>query len=598
MQTGINMTIPRPEYPRPQFERFDWINLNGPWTYQFDFGCSSKERGLLRSTGFDDKIIVPFCPESSLSGVGHKDFINSMFYHRKITVPANWAGKKAILHFGAVDYECEVAVNGKTIGIHYGGSSSFEFDITDKVTFGQEADLVVRVFDDTRSNTQAKGKQCSGYKSVGCSYTRVTGIWQTVWLEPVDNNGLKNCRIIPDLDNNSFVFIPKFYAEQQGKTIEITVKAEGKIVGTTLAKATSGTPVTVKLDKTIPWSPENPFLYDITYNVKNQDGKSIDQVNAYGGLRKIHIEGDKIFLNNKRIFLRLVLDQGYYEDGIWTAPTDAALKKDIELSMEAGFNGARLHQKVFEERFHYWADKLGYLTWGESASWGVSAFSHGSNGMQTVEFWKSMANFTQEWKEILERDASHPSIIAWSPANETWPGNNLQLHHRIMTELYDLTKLIDPTRPCNETSGYHHAKTDLWTVHFYRPNAEELKKALVPEDGGIPSRNRDWEIGYTGQPYINDEFGGFMFIPPERSKFADNTWGYHGLDLKNEDELCQKIEEQVDLMISLPNLSGYCYTQLTDIEQEQNGIYNYDRTPKVTPGKLAKIFGKKPSYEQ
>lgn len=598
MQTGINMTIPRPEYPRPQFERFDWINLNGPWTYQFDFGCSGKERGLLRSTGFEDKIIVPFCPESSLSGVGHKDFINSMFYHRKITVPANWAGKKAILHFGAVDYECEVAVNGKTVGIHYGGSSSFEFDITDAVTFGQEADLVVRVFDDTRSNTQAKGKQCSGYKSVGCSYTRVTGIWQTVWLEPVDNNGLKNCRIIPDLDNDAFVFIPKFYADQQGKTIEITVKAEGKIVGTTLAKATSGTPVTVKLDKTIPWSPENPFLYDITYNVKNQDGKSIDQVNAYGGLRKIHIEGDKIFLNNKRIFLRLVLDQGYYEDGIWTAPTDAALKKDIELSMEAGFNGARLHQKVFEERFHYWADKLGYLTWGESASWGVSAFSHGSNGMQTVEFWKSMANFTQEWKEILERDASHPSIIAWSPANETWPGNNLQLHRRIMTELYDLTKLIDPTRPCNETSGYHHAKTDLWTVHFYRPNAEELKKALVPEDGGIPSRNRDWEIGYTGQPYINDEFGGFMFIPPERSKFADNTWGYHGLDLKNEDELCQKIEEQVDLMISLPNLSGYCYTQLTDIEQEQNGIYNYDRTPKVTPGKLAKIFGKKPSYEQ
>lgn len=592
------MTIPRPEYPRPQFERFDWINLNGPWTYQFDFGCSGKERGLLRSTGFEDKIIVPFCPESSLSGVGHKDFINSMFYHRKITVPANWAGKKAILHFGAVDYECEVAVNGKTVGIHYGGSSSFEFDITDAVTFGQEADLVVRVFDDTRSNTQAKGKQCSGYKSVGCSYTRVTGIWQTVWLEPVDNNGLKNCRIIPDLDNDAFVFIPKFYADQQGKTIEITVKAEGKIVGTTLAKATSGTPVTVKLDKTIPWSPENPFLYDITYNVKNQDGKSIDQVNAYGGLRKIHIEGDKIFLNNKRIFLRLVLDQGYYEDGIWTAPTDAALKKDIELSMEAGFNGARLHQKVFEERFHYWADKLGYLTWGESASWGVSAFSHGSNGMQTVEFWKSMANFTQEWKEILERDASHPSIIAWSPANETWPGNNLQLHRRIMTELYDLTKLIDPTRPCNETSGYHHAKTDLWTVHFYRPNAEELKKALVPEDGGIPSRNRDWEIGYTGQPYINDEFGGFMFIPPERSKFADNTWGYHGLDLKNEDELCQKIEEQVDLMISLPNLSGYCYTQLTDIEQEQNGIYNYDRTPKVTPGKLAKIFGKKPSYEQ
>ncbi|MBR4901503.1 MAG: hypothetical protein IKZ46_11245 [Victivallales bacterium] len=589
------MSIPRPEYPRPQFERLDWINLNGEWTYEFDFGLSGRERGLQKSAGFDGKINVPFCPESKLSGVEHKDFILAMFYHRKITVPADWAGRLAILHFGAADYECEAYVNGKSVGIHYGGSSSFEFDITSFVEFGKEADLVVRIFDDTRSGTQAKGKQCSGYKSVGCSYTRVTGIWQTVWLEAVHPQGLRNCRIVPDLDNGAFTFIPKFYNDQNGKTLTVKVVSDGKSVGEETVAALTGAPVTVKLDNVRPWSPKDPFLYDVAYAVKDKNGDIVDMVNAYAGLRKIHIEGDKVYLNNKPIFLRLVLDQGFYPDGVWTAPSDEALKHDIELSMAAGFNGARLHQKVFEERFHYWADKLGYLTWGESASWGITAFSRGANHYKAPQAWESFANFMAEWKEVIERDASHPSIIAWTPSNETWPGDDLALHQRFMTELYDATKLLDPTRPCNEASGYHHAKTDLWTVHIYRSNVEEMKKALEPEDGGIPfTHHREWEHGYHGQPYINDEFGGFMFIPPERAKFADNTWGYYGMDLKSEDELCARIEPLVDYMISLPNLSGYCYTQLTDVEQEQNGVYNYDRTPKVTPGKLAKIFGKDP----
>ena len=281
-------------------------------------------------------------------------------------------------------------------------------------------------------------------------------------------------------------------------------------VGEETVAALTGVPVTVKLDDVRPWSPQDPFLYGVAYAVKDKNGDVVDMVNAYAGLRKIHIEGDKIYLNNKPIFLRLVLDQGFYPDGIWTSPSDEALKHDIELSMAAGFNGARLHQ-------------------------------------------------------------------------------------RFMTEMYDATKLLDPTRPCNEASGYHHAKTDLWTVHIYRSNVEDMKKALEPEDGGIPfTHHREWEKGHHGQPYINDEFGGFMFIPPERAKFADNTWGYYGMDLKSEDELCARIEPLVDYMISLPGLSGYCYTQLTDVEQEQNGVYNYDRTPKVTPGKLAKIFGKDP----
>ena len=581
-------TIPRSEYPRPQFVRNDWVNLNGPWTYEFDFGKSGLDRGLQKSTGFKDTILVPFCPESRLSGVGYVDFIESMFYHRKLAIPAAWAGKRILLHFGAVDYQCEGFINGTSCGVHYGGTSSFFFDLTEFVKAGEEYDFVLAVRDELRSAVQAGGKQCPYYYSAGCSYTRTTGIWQTVWMEPVAKDGLKRCRIFPDLDAKAFHFTPFFFGEKQNRKFRVIISADGKITADKTVPANSATPFTVELgDDVRTWSPEDPFLYDIVYELIDADGTVSDTVTAYAGLRKIHIEGNKVFLNNKPIFQRLVLDQGFYPEGIWTAPGDEDLKKDIELSMAAGFNGARLHQKVFEERFHYWADKLGYLTWGESSSWGLSCFS---DSTKLEKFYNSAWNFQSEWREIMERDLNHPSIITWSPSNEVWSYQDLPRYRRFMTEIYDLTKSIDPTRPCNETSGYHHVKTDLWTVHLYCPDAVTLKQKLYPEGSPVSFKNSDVECGYTGQPYINDEFGGFMYIPAERQKFAANTWGYHGLDLKNEDELCTKIAEQVAIMINDDRICGYCYTQLTDVEQEQNGVYNYDRTPKVSAGKLAAAF--------
>ena len=364
--------VPRPEYPRPQFERSAYVNLNGVWTFDFDFGQSGTHLGreLFKSKGFSKKITVPFCPESSLSGVGYKDFIPAMWYHRKIEIPAGWIGKRIYINFGGVDYESEIYIDGQSAGYHVGGSSSFSVDITQYVKDGATHDLVVRVKDDILGGNQPGGKQAWYFKSAGCVYTRTTGIWQTVWLEAVDKAGLASCRIVPDFDNSAFVFTPAFVSDK-AKSLKITVKtSDGKLAASVTAKAATGVAITVPLSEVRPWFPGSPHLYDIAYEVYDASSKCVDTLKSYAGLRKVSIEDGRILINNKPVYMRLVLDQGFYPDGIWTAPSDAALKRDIELSMAAGFNGARLHQKVFEERFHYWADKLGYLTWGEMSSWG------------------------------------------------------------------------------------------------------------------------------------------------------------------------------------------------------------------------------------
>ncbi len=590
------MNILRPEYPRPQFVRNPWLNLNGEWSCSFDSGNSGHERGLTGSTGFEKKINVPFCPESELSGIGHKDFIEKMWYHRKISIPKKWAGKKILLHFGAVDYQCEVYIDGQKAGFHFGGSSSFYIDITSLVKFDTEHNLVVWVNDEVRSGAQCVGKQCAFFKSQRTSYTRVTGIWQTVWLEAVAGHGLNKCRIVPDLDNSAFIFTPDFFATERGQKFSVRLFEGGKEVAAKTVAAMSGAALTLPLANPRTWSCESPFLYDIVYEVKSPAGEVIDRVESYAGMRKIHIEGNRIFLNNEPIFLRMVLDQGYYPSGIWTAPSDDALKHDIALSMLAGFNGARLHQKVFEERFHYWADKMGYLTWGESASWGISLWPRPGFEHNIV---KAARNFLSEWREIIERDMNHPSIIAWTPFNETRHNIDLTEHYRLTTEAYDLTRQLDPTRPVNDASGYCHVKTDLWTVHLYCQNADDLKSSMIPGNGDpVYCRFPEIEAKYAGQPYLNDEFGGFKYIPPDRKEFADNSWGYYkSVELKAED-ICKNLAEQVDVMLEMENCSGYCYTQLTDVEQEQNGIYNYDRTCKFDMTAIAEIFGKTRSCKQ
>ena len=594
--------IPRAEYPRPQFERNAWINLNGEWTYSFDFGGSGLEREWFKSTGFDQKIIVPFCPESKLSGVEYKDFINHMWYHRTISIPQDWANKQVLLNFGAVYYKSEIYIDGVFAARHFGGTSSFQVDITPYVKAGQTHNLVVYVESDVRSTHQPSGKQNLQFASYGCNYTRTTGIWQTVWMEAVHPEGLQSVQMIPDIDQLQLIIRPRFYKELGGK-LEVTLKDNGKVVSKETVAANSLSTVILPVKKMKTWSPENPFLYDVEFRVIDKAGNVVDEVKSYAGMRKVHIEGKKIYLNNQPYYQRLVLDQGFYPDGIWTAPSDEALKKDIQLSMEAGFNGARLHQKVFEERFYYWADKLGYLTWGEASSWGMDC-----NDIETAR------NFITEWTEIVERDRNHPSILIWTPTNEEFWPDRVQ-YPRLMQDLYKLTKAIDPTRPFHGTSGGSHIATEIWTVHNYEQDPAKLKDLLY-NDGKLMEAPK-WEIqlmpkniGYNGlkytdqytfpqykhdMPYLIDEFGGIKWNPSQQMESAQNTsWGY-GEPPHSLEEFYARLEGLVNTVLSLPDhVWGYCYTQLTDVEQEQNGIYYYDRSPKFDMKRIHAIFSKNP----
>lgn len=582
--TTAKAQTPRPEYPRPQFERSEWVNLNGTWTYSFDFGRTGRDKGWQNNASFDGKITVPFCPESSLSGVKYTDFINTIWYQRKIDIPAAWNGKKILLNFGAVDYEAHIFIDGKLVRRHFGTGSSFSCDITKFVKAGQQHNLVVLVNDNLRDHKQPGGKQSIGFYSAGCNYTRVTGIWQTVWMEAVAEEGLKSVFATPDIDQKQLVIHPQFYQESNTNKLVVTLYDGKKAVASKTVNCTNNSVIVLPVKNMKLWSPESPFLYDITYKVV-KDGKTIDEVKSYAGMRKVHVANGYFYLNNKPYFQRLILDQGYYPDGIWTAPTDEALKKDIELSKEAGFNGARLHQKSFEERYYYWADKLGYLTWGESASWGLDV----NNEL-------AVRNFLSEWAELVARDRNHPSLVTWTPLNETWDANNSGVYTRFVEDLYDITKAMDSTRPVNDASGDCHVKTDIWSVHNYERDPEKLKQAFTFENGKEPYRNtmdrKDWLACYDGQPYMVDEFGGLAWI--RESERKGNSWGY-GSEIKSMEDFYKILQDEVDALKASKHVVGFCYTQLTDVEQEQNGIYYYDRTPKFDMKRIKAIFERIPS---
>ena len=584
---NANAQTPRPEYPRPQFERSEWVNLNGTWSYSFDFGRTGAQKGWSKATSFDGKITVPFCPESSLSGVKHTDFINSIWYQRTLNIPAAWDGKQVMLNFGAVDYEAHVFIDGQLVRLHNGTGSSFSCDITKYVQPGHSHNLVVQVNDNLRDGKQPGGKQCFDLNSGGCMYTRVTGIWQTVWMEAVDKEGLKSVFATPDIDQKQLVIRPQFYAENAANKLVVTLYDGNKAVAKTSVTFGDNSVVVLPVKNMKLWSPESPFLYGLKYQVV-KNGKVIDEVNSYAGMRKVHLAGGYFYLNNKPYYQRLVLDQGYYPDGIWTAPTDEALKKDIEMSKAVGFNGARLHQKSFEERYYYWADKLGYLTWGESASWGLNVNNE-----------EACRNFISEWAELVERDRNHPSLVTWTPLNETWSANNSGVYTRFVQNLYDMTKALDGTRPVNDASGDSHIKTDIWSVHNYERQPDKIIKDFTFEHGKEPYRNMRgdnwrWLAKYEGQPYMLDEWGGLAYILPEK-RHGDNAWGYGGA-IDNVEDFYTILRKEVEAIKACKHITGFCYTQITDVEQEQNGIYNYDRTSKFDTKRIKEIFELIPSY--
>ena len=603
---------PRAEYPRPQFERSEWINLNGEWSYELDLVNTGFERKFFQSNGFDNKIIVPFCPESKLSGVEHKDIITGIWYHRTIQAPTAWSEKKIMLHFGAVYYESEIYVDGNFVGRHFGGSSSFALDVTKYLADGKVHNLVVRANSDLRSKTQGSGKQSLKAVSYGCVYTRTTGIWQTVWLEATDNYSLDHVQVITDIDNHQVIVTPRYYRTSASNTLTINIKDNGKIIAKKQVAQIEGLPIVIPFKKYQTWSPENPKLYDVEYIISNKEGKILDRISSYLGMRKVHIEGNKVYLNNQPYYQRLVLDQGFYPDGIWTAPSDEALKHDIEMSMAVGFNGARLHQKVFEERFLYWADKLGYLVWGEYASWGVEIGSP-----------ITARNFISEWQNIVVRDRNHPSIITWTPLNEAWYPENVQ-YPRLVKDLYTVTHIADPTRPVNTASGGIITDDyDICTMHNYEQDGEMLKakvynpetntlyhyfpknmqkpntrSSACPTVNDLATKAPFEQAQYDGtRPYMLDEFGGIKCLEANPTKDVDKntSWGY-GKSAVTKEDFYKRLEAQVSALLSLSDqVWGYCYTQLTDVEQEENGLFYYDRTPKYDAARLKEILGKNPT---
>ena len=574
------VSIPRPEYPRPQFVRDSWMNLNGTWEFAIDHGDTGAERGMYcENAQYPLSILVPFCPESRLSGVENKDFMAAVWYRRTVTLTEAQCAGRVFIRFGAVDYRCTVYVNGEKADTHVGGYSSFAMEITGLVKPGDNT-LVIQAQDNSRSGSQPVGKQSRLYFSHGCDYTRTTGIWQTVWLEFTPKTYLKSVRINPD-DLNRQV---SFTAEIGGRTRDVTLRAvitkDGRTVGEAVARPTPGvTAFTAAVSEAELWQPGAPVLYDVVFTLE-RDGAAVDTVQSYFGFRRVEIRGDKFLINDKPVFQRTVLDQGFYPDGIYTAPSDEALKGDIELSMAAGFNGARLHQKVFEERFLYWADRLGYIVWGEHASWGLD-----------IRNAESLACFLPEWMEILKRDVNHPAIIGWCPFNETARSQD----KRVLAAVWQATKDFDPTRPCIDTSGYQHVVTDVFDEHDYDQNVETFRARYVDLAGAGFNEHNEGYYPYQGQPFFLSEFGGTWWAPGR-----EDGWGYGNLP-KSEEEVIQRIEGLCAALLDNPRICGYCYTQLTDIEQEQNGIYTYTRARKFSDENYQRIYAaqtRKAAYEE
>ena len=617
MQTST--PIPRAEHPRPQFFRPTWLDLNGSWQFEVDRGDSGLERGL-RTWDLAGEIVVPFCPESELSGIGDTDFLEAVWYRRRVLLPAEWAGQRILLHFGAVDHDATVWVGDREVGRHRGGFSSFTFDITDAVdsgAYGVERDdegegerdeitIVVRARD-TIHAVQARGKQSRLYANHDCDYTRTTGIWQTVWLEAVPQVHLRRGRVVPQLGSGAFTVELPVSASRTGWTASATLSDEHGTVSSATTRVDLDRAPTVTLP--VPpgrrrvWEPADPHLYDLRLELRDADGQLVDRVDSYTGLRSVTIDGDAILLNGQRVFQRLVLDQGYWPRSLLTAPDDAALRRDIELSIAAGFNGARLHQKVFEERFFYHADRLGYLVWGEFGDWGARVNGDVTDNQQPT------ASFITQWLEVLARDVNHTSIIGWCPLNETH-----QVRHDRLTQLDDVTrgmwlatKAADPTRPVLDASGYSHRvpETEVWDSHDYEQDPAVFAANQAGLAQGDPYRNRrtegEFSLPYAGQPYFVSEFGGIWWNPDllesqGSDSGSDGSWGY-GQRVRDVEDFHARIEGLTGALLDDPLMFGYCYTQLTDVFQEQNGIYRFDRSEKLDIDRVRRAQQRPAAYE-
>ncbi|OPH59656.1 glycoside hydrolase family 2 [Paenibacillus ferrarius] len=576
-----------PNYPRPQFVRKAWTDLNGTWNFHFDDaneGVAEKWFEKLPSTR---TITVPFTYETAASGINEPEFHPYVWYERTITIPAEQQNKRIILHFQAVDYHAQVWVNGRSVGEHKGGYAAFSFDITDYVEVSGDNRVTVRV-QDSDNCMQPRGKQRWIKDNFGCWYIQTTGIWQSVWVEYVAPQYLKSVKMTPNIDKNQLQMQYNLQGVEQleGLVLQTTIRFEGQLIKESLLavdRSKLSADIHLYSDrigewKVKHWHPNHPHLYDVEL-VLLQDGKPLDTVYTYFGFRKVSIEKGQVLINNMPYYQKLLLDQGYWQESHLTPPSEAALIEDIDKTIALGFNGVRKHQKLEDPRFLYWCDRKGLLVWSEMGA--------------TYEFGdEAVENFTREWMEVVQQHYNHPSIVTWVPFNESWGVPNIKVdraQQQFTEAIYYLTKSFDPMRPVVVNDGWEHTISDIITLHDYEELGRVFFERYKDKDHLLSNQIIHNDIkypfadgyAYKGQPVMISEYGGIAFS-------TDKGWGY-GNQVKTEEEFLTRYRNITQAIRDLDYVCGFCYTQLTDVQQELNGLLTIEREPKIAFEKIREI---------
>lgn len=577
-----NTLVPRPEYPRPQFVRKEWMNLNGWWKFALDDQNVGLERGWFATADFPGRILVPFSLETTLSGVGDRSFHQCVWYQRQFEIPPEWANRRIRLNLGAVDYIATVWVNGIVVAMHEGGHTPFSCDITGALRKSGNV-LVVRAEDPPTDRYIPRGKQHWESTPASIFYARTTGIWQTVWLEPVPFSHLENLRITSGLDG-SVAVSARIVSPGLAQCVEIAIYDQGAKVASAMSLADGPRAlVTAQINNPVLWSPGNPHLYDLRVELHGPGGL-LDTVESYIGIRSVGTLNGKVVLNGSPIYLKTVLDQGYWPESNLTPPSDEAIQEDIRRAIELGFNGVRKHQKVEDPRFLYWADKMGLLVAAEMAN----AYLFDED---------AVARMTREWIEVVSRDYNHPCIIIWTPVNESWgvPDLSQRRQQAHLKALYYLTKSLDDSRLVIDNDGWEHTDvTDLFAVHDYTQTGKEFLTRFQNITYGVPAPlyGKPYDAPgykYNGSPILLWEFGGLGYILPEDiAKVPLNSWGYSGVEA-DEASAIARLRGLYAAIACLGQISGICYTQLYDVEQEVNGLMTYDRRMKFDPQAIREI---------